>query len=152
MDEGRGHQRRWSNVPIPEPHVAGLIGGTALQLVKPWRVFDTQYVTRATGVGLVGVALLVIERTVRTIGNQRIERPTALVTAGPYAYSRNPMYVAWTALYLGVALLANTMWLFVGFPVVVATTHWLVRREERSLESALGDEYRAYHRDVPRYL
>lgn len=148
----RGYQWRWSNVPIPEQYVAGLLGGLVLQLYRPWRAFATPWVPRAASAGLVGSGLLLVGWAVRTVGEQPIEVPSTLVTTGPYAISRNPMYVAWTALYVGVALLANTMWLFVAFPVVVTTTHWLVRREEQSLESTFGDEYRAYQRAVPRYL
>src|SRR6516165_7394429 len=36
---------------------------------------------------------------------------TALVTEGPFCYSRNPIYVALTLLYVGVALLVNVWWI-----------------------------------------
>ena len=62
------------------------------------------------------------------------------------------MYVRWTVLYLGIALVLNTVWLFVEFPVVLATYHLVVRREKRSLAYEFGDEYRAYRREVRRYL
>jgi len=166
MVDGRGRRWRWSNVPVPEPHVAGLVAGLACHLVWPWRVREggrsdrvtgrsvraTERSVRATGGTLVGIGLLVVGWAVRTVGGGSVERPNALVTSGPYAFSRNPMYVAWTMLYVGVALVANTRWPFLALPAVVAATHRIVRREERSLERAFGDEYRAYRRDVRRYV
>lgn len=152
MVDGRGRRWRRSNVPVPEPHVAGLVVGLACHLLWPWRVRERGRAVRATGATLVGIGLLVVGLAVRTAGQGDVERPTALVTSGPYAFSRNPMYVAWTVLYVGVALLANTRWPLLGLPAVVAATHRIVRREERSLERAFGDEYRAYRRDVRRYV
>lgn len=62
------------------------------------------------------------------------------------------MYVGWTALYLGLALVLNTAWLFVVFPGVVATCHRVVRLEKRAFEHKFGDEYNAYRREARRYL
>ena len=44
---------------------------------------------------------------------------TALVTAGPYRYTRNPLYLALTAFYMGGALLLNALWAFVLLPLVL---------------------------------
>lgn len=139
---------RWSNVPIPEPHVAGLFVGTVIHVLKRSRMIEDQQRARALGLGLSATGLVIIGWAVRTIGEMDVEKPRALVTTGPYAFSRNPMYVGWTALYLGVALVLNTLWLFVLLPVVVATSHRIVRQEEREY----GDVYRTYRRDVRRYL
>jgi protein-S-isoprenylcysteine O-methyltransferase Ste14 len=56
------------------------------------------------------------------------------------------------ALYVGIALILNTVWLFVLLPIVMVVTHIIVRREERSLERTFGDDYRDYRNDVRRYL
>lgn len=152
MRPGTGQRWRWSNVPVPEPHVAGVLVGTVAHVLWPKRLFARRRLARVSGWVLVWVGLLGIARSVRTVGALEVEKPTALVTSGPYASSRNPMYVAWTAVYLGIALVLNALWLFVVFPVVVAVTHRVVRAEERALEHAFGDEYRAYRRTVPRYL
>lgn len=143
-------------MPVPEAHVAGLVVGALLQAVWPWRLVPdsggTRTLARAAGGALAGTGLLVAGWAVRAVGDQDVERPAALVSTGPYAYSRNPMYVAWTALYLGVAFLFDAAWLLAALPAVALATHRTVRREERSLARAFGDEYRAYRRDVPRYL
>lgn len=152
MADGRRRSPRWSNVPIPEPHVAGLLVGLGLQALAPWRPVADPRLARAAGWGLVVAGLAVIGWAVRTVGAQDVEAPAALVTDGPYAFSRNPMYVAWTALYAGVALLANAAWPLLALPAVLAATHATVRREERALEEDFGEEYRDYRRAVRRYL
>lgn len=143
---------RWSNVPVPEPHVAGLLVGTVLQRLKPAAMVEDRRRARTVGAGLSLVGGLFVWWAVRVVGEVDVEEPAALVTTGPYSVSRNPMYVGWSVLYLGLSLVVNTVWLFVAFPLVVATTHRVVLQEERALEREFGDAYRTYRRDVPRYL
>lgn len=111
-----------------------------------------QRLASAVGWPLLGIGLLLIGWAVRTIGELDGRHPTGLVTTGPYAFTRNPMYVGWSALYLGIAFVLNIAWLIVVFPAVVATCHRIVRQEERSLEHEFGDEYRSYRREVRRYV
>jgi len=78
---------------------------------------------------------------------------TALVTAGPYRVSRNPIYVGYVFLHLGVAFLANTAWLLATLPPVLYLLRRLViLREERYLEATFGDAYRGYRGRVRRWL
>lgn len=143
---------QWADVPVPEPHVAGLLVGGGLHAQVPVNATANQRLARTVGWPLIGIGLLLIGWAVQSIGDQGGHHPTGLATSGPYAFSRNPMYVGWTALYLGLAFVLNTAWLFVVFPGVVATCHRVVRREERALEREFGNEYRAYRRTVRRYL
>lgn len=143
---------QWGNVPIPEAHVAGLVVGAALHWFIPKQVTTNLQPLWIAGLTLIGVGILLGAWAVWAAGNMDIERPSELVTTGPFAYSRNPMYVAWTALYVGIAFTVNTVWLFILLPIVLLVTHITVRREERSLESEFGDHYRDYKNDVRRYL
>ena len=78
---------------------------------------------------------------------------TALVATGPFRFSRNPLYVALTLIYVGLALLANALWVLVLIvPVLLVMHYGVVRREERYLEAKFGDAYRAYCSRVRRYL
>ncbi|HEX8242749.1 MAG TPA: isoprenylcysteine carboxylmethyltransferase family protein [Longimicrobium sp.] len=81
-------------------------------------------------------------------------RPAAaIVSTGPYRFTRNPMYVSMAALYLGVALLANTWWALLFLPIVIIVVdRAVIAREERYLASAFPDEYGAYARRVRRWL
>jgi protein-S-isoprenylcysteine O-methyltransferase Ste14 len=78
---------------------------------------------------------------------------TAIVTSGPFRYSRNPLYLALTLLYVGLTLAVNTWWGLVFLVPLLITMHLgVVRREERYLERKFGDSYRTYRSRVRRYL
>jgi len=78
---------------------------------------------------------------------------TALVTDGPYRFSRNPMYLGFTLLYLGIALLFGSLWPFLFLPLVLSVMHFgVIVREEAYLERRFGDAYREYRRRVNRWL
>jgi protein-S-isoprenylcysteine O-methyltransferase Ste14 len=63
------------------------------------------------------------------------------------------MYVAWTILYLGIAFVANNLWMFILLPIVLIYTHrFVIQKEERELLANFGDEYQHYLDEVPRYL
>lgn len=81
-------------------------------------------------------------------------QPARLVVCnGPYRFSRNPMYVALTAITLGVALLADNLWMLLLLPVVLfALTVFVIRREEAYLEQSFGVEYTDYVNRVRRWL
>lgn len=143
---------RWRNVPVPEAHVAGLILGATLQLLFPRHVATNPGPLLIAGLTLIGAGMLLGAWAVRTVGPIPMENPSKLVTTGPFGFSRNPMYVAWTVLYMGIGCVINSVWLFVLLPVVAVATHLAVRREERSLARAFGDDYRDYTDDVRRYL
>lgn len=80
-------------------------------------------------------------------------QPSRLVLAGPYRFTRNPMYLGITTAFAGIAFLAGTPPFFAAaaiFPL------WMNARfipmEERNLEAALGEDYRAFCSRVRRWL
>jgi len=78
---------------------------------------------------------------------------TAIVTSGPFRFSRNPLYMALTLLYLGLALAVNTWWgIVVLVPLLILMHRGVVLREERYLEAKFGESYRQYCSKVRRYL
>jgi protein-S-isoprenylcysteine O-methyltransferase Ste14 len=81
-------------------------------------------------------------------------QPTdALVEEGPFRVSRNPLYVGLLAFYLGLALLAPTVWGLVLFPAAVVLILWgAILPEERYLRERIGAPYDDYARRVRRWL
>lgn len=78
---------------------------------------------------------------------------TAIVTEGPFRYSRNPLYVSLTLLYLGVALLINALSIvLLVVPVLVVIQHGVIGREEAYLERKFGEEYLSYKARVRRWV
>ena len=78
--------------------------------------------------------------------------PKVLLVRGPYAFSRNPMYVAELVLWLGWALFYGSLVVFTGFLALGAGLNLVVPREERALEARFGEAYRKYKATVPRWL
>jgi protein-S-isoprenylcysteine O-methyltransferase Ste14 len=74
-----------------------------------------------------------------------------LVTSGPYAHVRHPMYVGQVLAVAG-ALLVYRTWATVFMVVMLPAPLWKARNEERLLEAELGDEYRAYRMRVPGWV
>jgi protein-S-isoprenylcysteine O-methyltransferase Ste14 len=81
-------------------------------------------------------------------------RPTtALVTDGPYAYSRNPIYVSFTLVALGIGVLLSSYWALGSVPFAALALNFLVViREERYLETVIGHQYSGYRESVRRWL
>ncbi|WP_186827859.1 methyltransferase family protein [Knoellia locipacati] len=81
-------------------------------------------------------------------------QPTSTILAeGPFAVSRNPLYVGLLALHLGVALLAPSAWSLLLLPVAAGLLHWgAIVPEERFLTREFGDEYTSYAARVRRWL
>jgi protein-S-isoprenylcysteine O-methyltransferase Ste14 len=143
---------RWGNIPIPQAHLAGLGTGILLQVVTPWRLPWPAWIGHGCGWPLLLAGLWLGAWAVRAAAGVDLERPNQLIDNGPYALSRNPMYVAWTVGYVGVALVAGTAWPLLLLPVVLVVNQVVVLREERSLERSFGAAYRNYKALVRRYL
>ena len=81
-------------------------------------------------------------------------RPSrAIVTSGPYAVSRNPIYLAMTLLYTGSALIFRKTLPLVTLPAALALVHWgVILREEHYLDRRFGEEYQNYRRVVRRWI
>ncbi|WP_436495989.1 methyltransferase family protein [Actinokineospora sp. HUAS TT18] len=138
----------WERTPLPAEHAVTMIAGLILHARTrprlPAALAPVGWVGLAAGLGLNVWA-------VRARGEGDIDAPDRLVTAGPYALTRNPMYVGWSLLHLGAGLAARSPWLLAGWPVAAALVHRAVLREERQLAALFGDEHAGYARRVPRY-
>ena len=78
---------------------------------------------------------------------------TTLIASGPFARSRNPLYVGLLVLSAGIALLAGSSWALVALPVEWGLLRWgAVLPEERYLAATFGTEYADYTRRVRRWL
>ena len=61
--------------------------------------------------------------------------------------------MAFTVVAVGVSLAVNSVWMIGGVPLALGAVWWgTVLREERYMESKLGETYLAYKRRVPRWF
>ena len=81
------------------------------------------------------------------------EKIGSLITAGPYAYVRNPLYVGTVLIGAGFCVAVQAFWGALGALLVFALTYApKVRQEEALILSEWGDEFAAYQRAVPRWV
>jgi protein-S-isoprenylcysteine O-methyltransferase Ste14 len=87
------------------------------------------------------------------ISRTRSERLGPLVSTGPFRVVRNPLYIGNLGLWVGFTLSAGLLWLL---PVIVLFLaleyHAIVRWEETLLDARLGQAYRDYRSQVPRWI
>ena len=80
---------------------------------------------------------------------------TNLITDGPFAYVRNPLYVGNMAMYTGVGIMANAVmpWLpLIALVFFFVQYALIVSREEEHLRTAFTDEFVRYEKNVPRFI
>ena len=108
-------------------------------------------VIMALALGLVVWAALLFRRARTAIHPH--EQPSALVTGGPYRYTRNPMYLGMAGTLLGAALLMGSLSPFAVIPAFMALiADRFIAPEEAMLERAFGREYLDYKVKVSRWL
>jgi len=133
--------------------VIALVVGVALDVWLPLKIVDLLWLKHVLGWPFLLCGSLLAVWAVMAFKAMDFSQPTGIIVSGPYQFSRNPMYVAWTMLYVGIAMLMNTWWLLILLPAVMAFTHYIVvRQEEQKLEQKFGEEYREYMGRVRRYL
>jgi protein-S-isoprenylcysteine O-methyltransferase Ste14 len=143
----------WSNVPIPEAHIVGLLLGAIAQLSFSRELFRLPGIGDAVGLPTILVGIGLCAWSVFEAREMDISSPPTLLTSGPYALSRNPMYVGWSLIYLGIAFIANSVWIISLFPAVIAYVHFVdIPREEQLLQQQFGQEFLDYQKRVRRYF
>lgn len=104
----------------------------------------------AIGIGTIAAGILGRMWCTLYIGGSKAY---AIVTAGPYSISRNPLYLFSSIAAFGVG--AQTGSLIVAFVFLIGCAlafHVVILREERFLLPAFGEPYRAYLSAVPRFV
>jgi protein-S-isoprenylcysteine O-methyltransferase Ste14 len=134
-----------------------LVVSLLLHWFKPWGL-PHMLPVRIVGIGLIAAGLTLGvwgQRTLRRAGtNVNPREPTlAIVSDGPYRFTRNPLYVALIGLYLGITLAVGTVWPLVFLiPVLLITHYGIIKREERYLAGKFGEPYGAYMARVRRWI
>jgi protein-S-isoprenylcysteine O-methyltransferase Ste14 len=78
---------------------------------------------------------------------------TTIVDAGPYRFTRNPIYLGMIVGLIGLAIAFDCLWLLVALmPFALVIRYGVVAREEAYLERKFGDVYRRYRSHVRRWL
>jgi len=145
-------------IAFPPALFAGTLAlGLLLHFIFPVNFLPRSIAIASGVVVIVGAALIAISaframRRAQTAVNPS-HPTTAIVSDGAFGFSRNPIYLSLTLLYVGIALLFNALWvLLLLLPLVVVVQSGVIRREERYLERKFGDEYLRYKGSVRRWV
>ena len=143
--------------PPPVAYIAALVAGVVVHVFTPLRLFPEYWIGQPTGwpVVVAGLALLAWGAVTMKRAGESPEFKDAtrtIVDAGPFRFTRNPLYTGVTLAYLGFSLVSNSFWPLIFIPLPLAFTQFVVMRGERYLEARLGDEYRSYRHRVRRWL
>ncbi|MCP4167781.1 MAG: isoprenylcysteine carboxylmethyltransferase family protein [Chloroflexi bacterium] len=105
---------------------------------------------------LIGVLLNVLaDRTFKKYGTtvKPFEDSNALVTAGVFNVTRNPMYLGMVLILLGAASLLGSVTPFAAFIFLgVLLDYMFISPEEQMLEDIFGDQFRQYRKRVRRWI
>lgn len=119
-------------------------------LIVPLYLYVARPSLDALGVGL---ALSLLGAALRAWAAGAIHKDRVLTTHGPYAFTRNPLYLGSGLIGLGFVVASGQPILLLALAVFFGGLYGrAVLREERRLERNFGDEYRAYAQAVPRLL
>lgn len=149
-----------ANLGVARPplvYLGSIALGVIFHLVRPVSLLPRSVSPRLGGPAVllaIGLFLFAV-RTFRAAGTPVPgNRPTTtIVRTGPYRFSRNPIYLAFSLLQLGIALWVNSLWLVLTLLAAVAVMSLVViPREERYLEARFPTEYSPYKASVRRWL
>ena len=141
----------------PLVYLISLVSGIVIHLIAPMPFLPVSLAV-PFGVPLVAVAVALFSYSVakfRAAGTPVPARKptTTIVRAGPYRFSRNPIYLAFSLFQLGIATWVNSVWLVATLVGAVALMQFVViPKEEQYLERKFGKEYLDYKASVRRWL
>lgn len=101
---------------------------------------------------LIGSALIVPGLAIRALASGHVQKNQQLTTTGPYAYTRNPLYLGSMILAAGFAISARNWWIGAGFILIFLAIYLPVIRGEEAFLRERFPEFAEYARHVPRLL
>lgn len=146
----------WPPIILASGILAGFILGYVYPL--PWPMGQAGDILQGVGLVFVAVAAALYFFAIRELRTHRTAvNPTSassrLVTTGPFAFSRNPIYLANGILTVGLGLAIGNVWLvLLAFVAAYGEQRLGILREERHLEARYGKAWREYARRVRRWI
>lgn len=133
--------------------IGALVVNRIISFPVPWtfpmRIVGGMLV--AAGILLVGSAFA--QMTAANTSPDPHQPVSALVTSGPYRFTRNPIYLGFLLIYLGFTMAAGTWWGWLGSPFLIwSVTNSVIQPEEVYLDDKFEEQYREYRSRVRRWI
>ena len=100
----------------------------------------------------IGTVLIVPGLLIRALASGHVRKNETLATSGPYAYTRNPLYLGSLLIGIGFALAARNWWIGVVLVVMFFAIYLPVIRSEEAFLRERFPEFEEYAKSVPRVL
>ena len=153
--------QRGSKLRIPPIIIAILAAGlmwAAARLALPFRFaipgrgfLAALFLMSGAAIALLGV--LAFRRAKTTVNPIKLECVSRLVVSGIYRVTRNPMYLGFLVMLIGVAIWSANALAFLALPGFILVMNRLqIEPEERTLRARFGDQYALYEKRVRRWL
>ena len=142
----------------PFTYILPLVAGIVAHILAPFKIFSDSMFGHVSGWPLLTLGLLLVIWSMRTMLNAgehfKVNEPTnKIVSHGPFSITRNPIYLSFNFVYLGIAFIVNTIWLIIFLPIAFITLHYgVILREEHYMKNKLGNEYLSYRKRVRRWI
>jgi protein-S-isoprenylcysteine O-methyltransferase Ste14 len=147
------------NLMPPAVFSACLILGGILEFLFPTKLpLLSSYMRVTVGLAVAGAGfafMMAAHELFKRIGTHVPTNLPAstLVVRGAYRFSRNPMYVGGSAFFLGIGLMVGSWWMLAAYlPLGLYLALYVIPREEAYMTRVFGDQYRAYCRNVRRWI
>ena len=153
------NDKKGAAVKFPPPFIflGFILAASAIQYCWPFSFLSSiGFKLIGVVVILIGLAIVVAAGLIFKKVDTNIEpwKPTSkIVSSGVFAYSRNPIYVAFCLAPIGIGFIVGSFWILMSFVPAAITVYFVaIKKEEAYLEKKFGDEYRAYKNNVRRWL
>src|SRR6185437_12734160 len=134
-----------------------LVIAFALNWIYPLPFVPPEIPHLELGLVLILLALLLVRWSVQTFRKARTniltnQSATTIVSTGPFAFSRNPIYIGGLVGMIGFAIAADSLWFLVALVVIAFVLRYgVIAREETYLERKFGAQYLEYKTKVRRW-
>ncbi|SDK75233.1 Protein-S-isoprenylcysteine O-methyltransferase Ste14 [Maridesulfovibrio ferrireducens] len=136
-----------------------LISGITLNIFFTWQIMPENWLALLiTGIIIIAAGISFMmwgHARFKSLGvNVPTDMPASqLVTDGAHQYSRNPMYVGFIAILLGLGIAVDSVWMLVSaLPMTLYLSFYVIPKEEAYLLRTFGAEFKTYCKYVRKWL
>jgi len=153
------NDKKGAAVKVPPPLIALIVLLVTYSIHYLWPIgIGSMPVFKYIGIAIVvlGIGIIIYASIVFKKAETNIEpwKPTTkIISAGLYGYTRNPIYVAFCLIQIGMGIFLNSLWVLSGFIITaILIYHIAIKKEELYLEAKFKEEYVLYKNKVRRWL